>query len=160
MDLFDLASSQYRDQRSETLDPDLVNQPFADGWVFPVPASFKDALDITWDVRQENLIKRKTWTQGRDYRFAPGDTLYDSKLPYTKHTWAEALKDITICLEVRRATPASVKGFSEGEVEFAVYRPDEDNKKIIATGTLECTQIEFVTLLRTGRLRGKTLEGL
>lgn len=148
----DLASRQLR---SETLDPDLVIHPFAPNWAFAVPRSFRDALDIVWDIRQQNKVRRETWTQGANYRFAAGDVLYDHPAPYQKELWIDALPYISIALSITTAQPALASAFAQGTVEFTVMRKREGSNGLHPTNKYQCTQAEFVDLLRTGIFQDK-----
>ena len=66
-----------------------------------VPDTFNDALDI----RLSEVAKepRPVWTQGANFSFALGDTVYDTPLAYK--VWSEALQHIRTCIQVSQATP-------------------------------------------------------
>jgi hypothetical protein len=142
---------QNREERSEILDPDLVTSRFTSGWAFAVPASFKAAFDIRWDVRQEKLVTRKAWTQGKNYCFSQGDVLYDTQKAY--EVWSEALKHLNTCIEVIDSIAAGPQ--SVGQVRFRASHPDESRIRIVCGKTYTCSQPGFVELLRTGYFEGK-----
>ena len=137
-----------REERSEILDPDLVNEGGTQGWAFAIPPSFKAAFDIRCGIRIENGFKRETWTQGRNYSFSCGDVLYDSPKGY--EVWSEALQHINTCLQVVTAIPARLR--SDGHVTFQVSHPDKQRTRLVTGNIYTCSQVEFVALLRTGRL--------
>jgi hypothetical protein len=139
---------QKREVRSEILDPDLVNENGTQGWAFAIPSSFKAAFDIRWDIRRENGSKRETWTQGSNYCFSCGDVLYDSPKGY--EVWSAALQHINTCLQVVTAIPARLG--SDGRVTFQVSHPNKQRTSLVAGNIYTCSQVEFVALLRTGRL--------
>lgn len=126
---------------------------YAKGWSFAVPASFKDNLDIRWTERiitrkDESGEKIKTnvlsWTQGTDYKFSHGDCLYDTRLAYDLN-WSEALNHLRLMIQVAPSP-------SSNNVSFALLRPNKAMSGIEKIARLECSQKDFVTLLKSGIL--------
>src|SRR4051812_20610025 len=67
-------------------------------WFMHVPRCFCDALDIKLTSRVVDGRKSNVWTQGSEYSFKPGDTLYDT--PQMNQTWGEAIKHISVSLQI------------------------------------------------------------
>jgi hypothetical protein len=142
---------QKREERSERLDPDLVNHSFTIGWAFSLPASFKAAFDIRWDVRQENRVRRQTWTQGTNFSFSCGDIIYDTPKAY--EVWSDALQHFTTCLQVIEAIPS--RPGSGGQVRFRASHPNDQRTALVSGKIYTCSQPQFVELLRNGTFEGK-----
>jgi hypothetical protein len=138
-----------RTKRTRDLDPDLVKSGFSRGWAFCIPAAFRRAVDIHLTSVVEKGKASKIWTQGRNFSFEVGDTLYDSRDAYGK-LCSESISHIKTCLEVVLAIPAN--GHSDGTVEFLVYHSDGSELKL--SNSHRCSQVEFVALLKTGSLGG------
>lgn len=153
-DLFSQAEAQAltRQARSRLLNPDLVNKRFSTEWVFVMPSAFRAALDIQLSTVVEDGASSQAWTQGQNYDFNAGDTIYDTALAY-EGAWSEALPHIRTCLQVLSARKAAPASFTPGEVAFQALHPA--NGKLAAGGTYKGTQAEFVALLRTGIWKDK-----
>lgn len=136
--------------RTQLLDPDLVNQPRSDGWAFSLTQGFKTALDIQSTTIMKNKVPSQAWTQGQNYNFQVGDTVYDTPAG-RESPWLEALKVMRTCLEVVSARRAEPANFTEGEVVFRVLHPNSEGNRLEVSKTYQGTQNEFVALLRTGR---------
>jgi len=154
-DLFfqaDAQSTVSRQARSRILNPDLVTKRLSTEWAFVMPSAFRAALDIQLSAVVEDGKSTQAWTQGQNYDFSAGDTIYDTALAY-EGEWAESLPHIRTCLEVLSARKAAPAAFTPGEVTFQVLHPS--NGRLIASGTYKGTQAEFVALLRTGKWEDK-----
>lgn len=129
---------------------------FADGWYMAVKDSFKMELDIklTWI--------NKIWTQGPYYCFSEGQIFYDVREGYCG--WQDALKKINLACQIVAATPKIPlkvnNDFSEktepmtfpGNVQFVLFRPDEERTKLIPYVGYNLSQDDFVNFLKTGKL--------
>ena len=149
-DLFSQTASQAvatRQARSRQLDPNLVELRYSTNWAFVMPPAFRAALDIQLTAIVESGISTEVWTQGQNYDFQVGDTIYDTALAY-EGTWADALPHIRTCLQVVDARKAAPASFTPGEVSFQVLHPV--GGKLVPGNTYRGTQADFVTLLRTG----------
>ena len=135
------------------LDPDLVNQPRSDSWAFSLTQGFKSALDIQSTTIMKNKVAAQAWTQGQNYNFQVGDTIYDTP-DGREAPWLEALHVMRTCLEVVNARKAEPANFTEGEVMFRALHPNSDRTHLEPSKTYKGTQNEFVELLRTGLWQG------
>lgn len=139
--------------RTQVLDPDLVNQTRSDGWAFSLTQGFKSALDIQSTTIMKNKVASQAWTQGQNYNFQVGDTIYDTPAG-RESPWLEALREMQTCLEVVNSRKAEPANFTEGEVLFRVLHPNSERTQLEASKTYKGTQNEFVVLLRTGLWKG------
>ena len=122
----DAETQEKRDKRKKRL-RSLLRSPDAadDDWFMHVPDTFNDALDI----RLTEVVSepRPIWTQGANFSFAPGDTIYDTPLAY--QVWSEALQHIRTCLQISQATsvqpPTGGSPRQLGSVTFRVMAPNE-----------------------------------
>src|SRR5213078_3955666 len=73
----------------------------------------------------------------RHHDFRVGDTIYDTPAAYDR--WSDALKRLRICLSVTEATPGP-----EGQVTFAILRPNKEKSAVVPSETRTVTQREFV----------------
>lgn len=124
------------------------NEGYALDWAFAVPTCFRPALDIVLAERVRDGARVHLWTQGNAYAFRAGDTLHYAHRPVPSD-WAEALQHIQLTVQVKDAVAASD---SEGFVHFQAYKPDLQAGQLVPSGVHECTQREFVALLRHGAL--------
>ncbi len=134
---------------------DLLKDPLAEiaeGWYMCVPPWFNEALDIKQTERIENKKKTRKWTQGASFSFKPGDTVYDS--PDAYKVWFEALKTISLCIQVKTASNAGCTepgmGRSAGLVTFSILTPNKDRSKIVERGEHTMSQDDFVRFLIAG----------
>lgn len=84
---------------------------YAAGWKMAVPEAFRDALDImrqeksitvkTDDVSGSSVFKAAQWTQGNNYSFRSGDTLFDCRSP--GGAWSDLVKILKIGVKVIEA---------------------------------------------------------
>ena len=127
---------------------DANQRQFAPGWKFAVHDSFKDSLDIklTDVIKKGTKEKTKTWTQGKYYSFSEGDIIYDSPDGYLEK--GNTYPDFKILLQVMVAAPASLNVF--GFVRFQLFRKNSGSEIIKRETVYNCTQFEFVRLLKTG----------
>ena len=144
-------SQDKRDKREKRLRT-LLRAPDAadDDWFMHVPLALNDALDI----RLTAVVgePRPIWTQGANFSFAPGDTIYDTPLAY--QVWSEALQHIRTCLQVSQATsvqpPTGGTPRQPGAVTFSVMAPNEPRTALAHVRTSTVTQDEFVRILISG----------
>jgi|GEM_PF-2456978 len=120
----------------------IVNptEPFAAAWGIQIRRAFYKALDIN--------ITDGVVSQGRNFEFVGGDTLYDSPRAY-EGSWIECLLHFRFRINVLRGV-----GARKGEPGWVVYSVEENCSKrpgpMEARGTFECTQYEFVRRLIRG----------
>lgn len=120
-------------------------------WFMYLPDYFNNALDIKNTERKKNKKSYWVWTQGADFSFSTGDTIYDTMEAY--QPWSEAIKKIKICIQVTNAVPArcSEAGLRfPGRINADLYLPDSMKNKLIKFTELKMTQYEFVSLLIFG----------
>jgi hypothetical protein len=91
-----VTSGKSREQRLTTLirSPDEADIH----WFMHVPTCFNDALDIRRTNRIFEPDNKNIWTQGSNFSFGPGDTIYDTPRAYER--WADALQHIRFCFKV------------------------------------------------------------
>ena len=77
----ELKFSVNKDRRSQILIANFVDG-YASDYMFPLPASFKDALDIKYTSVTILEQQKNVFTQGRNYSFQEGDVIYDTKNAY------------------------------------------------------------------------------
>jgi hypothetical protein len=148
---------------------------YAKDWAMAVPACFRTALDIKPRAATRKRAaagkgeQQITWMQGIRFAFTQGDTLYDTQAAYTKK-WSEAMKTIKVVIQVMDGQPAEpslnesaddetpLQPGEPGYLKAQIYRPSEDSSRIVPAEVLECSQEQFVELLRTGKM--KLLDGL
>jgi hypothetical protein len=120
-------------------------------WHFCVPAFFHNALDLKLSDRKKDGLSYQAWTQGADFSFSVGDTLYDTPAAY--EPWEQALKKIRLCAQVVEAVPASGTESGtrfEGRVKIDLLVPDPHRTQLLKKATADLTQDEFVSLLIFG----------
>lgn len=146
-----------RNTRSTELIADF-SDGFARGWFFAIRKSCREALDIKFTERVVDGEKKSMWTQGNCYAFRAGEIIYDTPLAY-RDSWQDARKHIRVALQVDQAIPdtADGKGIVPGYVTFTVLRPDEGHTQFVPSERHTVSQAEFVALLQTGCLQGKSL---
>ena len=140
-----------RDKREKRL-RDLLRPADAadDDWFMHVPGVFNNALDI----RLTEVVgeRHPVWTQGGNFGFATGDTIYDTPLGYGP--WDEALQHIRTCFHVSLATsvspPSGGSSRRPGVVTFSVMMPNESKTALDTIRTCNATQDQFVHLLIAG----------
>lgn len=156
---------------------------YAIDWVFKVNEAFKDALDIKCFERKKNGVLKLVWTQGYIYSFQKGDVLLDYiNLNNTNETWEETLKHLNYSIQVVSASPCFIEASGGGEdhesdvknqgkkkgkkkyildhgyVKFNIFIPNKERTAVYCKETRECTQVEFVKLLKNGLLEEKDKE--
>ncbi len=120
-------------------------------WFMCLPEFFNDALDIRYTEKKNNKKSYWVWTQGADFSFSAGDTLYDTKNAYEK--WSDALPQIRLCIQIISGQPA---GFSEngdrfpGRVKAKLLVPNSKKSQLVVKDMIDMTQYEFVQLLIFG----------
>ena len=137
-----------RIERSKQLIADF-SKGYADGWAFIVRKCNFEALDIIWSVYKErdkstknSKIVYEGWTQGEIYKFPTGATFYDSVRVYDNIPWSEAKKLFNRCIQITHSIPMSKN--TSGKVRYELY---EKGKGVTKN---QCTQKEFVQILKTG----------
>jgi hypothetical protein len=148
--------TQHRTGRFER-PTELLHDPEAEqseGWFMHVPRCFNRALDIrrTPRVPEPNCDPVMVWTQGREFTFEKGDTIYDTPNAYL--TWSKALQHIRLCLLVTSATgatsPPAPELRSAGSVAFEVLIPNNDKTRLVLSACHVLTQDAFIRLLISG----------
>jgi hypothetical protein len=115
-----------------------------------VPDTFNDALDI----RLTEVVSepRPIWTQGANFSFATGDTIYDTPLAY--QGWSTALQHIRTCIQISHASPVQspIGGAvrQPGAVTFSVMVPNKPRTALSYVRSYTVTQDEFVRILIAG----------
>ena len=166
----------YVDKRTIVTNP-VFQDGYAVGWKFPVPEAFREALDI----KITPTIRDGLYTQGKNYAFRAGDTIYNTPKAYK--IWKEALKEFTFCVSIESAASARKvvtkkyeteeqvkykedekesqpkKKFSfkrsntnYGYVKFILSKPDKTKEQLEEIGKYETDQEKFVYFLQTGIL--------
>jgi NAD-dependent DNA ligase len=135
--------------RSTSLIANFVNG-YADGWAFAVGEAFRDQLDITLSERIVTHKKIKIWTQGEDFCFRKGETIYDTIMAYQE--WAEAYKAIKQMIQIKDAAPAYRFFDSPGFVEFNLLKPISERLNDYDRTTHILAQKDFVLFLKTGEM--------
>jgi hypothetical protein len=133
---------------------DLLKDPEAPSprdWFLCAPAFFNNALDLKLSDRKKDGESLEVWTQGADFSFSVGDTLYDT--PEAYEPWDRAITKIRFCVQVVEAVAASGTESGarfEGRVKADIFVPDPDRKKLVQKNTIETTQDGFVSLILFG----------
>ena len=123
-----------------------------------VPTCFNNALDIKQTPRMKDGKETLVWTQGSEFSFKTGDTIYDTPKAYIE--WPDALKHISLCVSVEDATDAipakknpeqneMIPRYS-GSVRFSILTPNEQQTALIKRGSFQVTQDEFILFLIEG----------
>jgi hypothetical protein len=150
-DLFLRLTSQHgKQKRSLELLKSPEAPPPAD-WHFHMPAFFHNALDLKLSDRKKGGRSYQAWTQGADFSFSIGDTLYDTPAAY--EPWETAIKKIRLCAQVVEAVPSSGTETGtrfEGRVKVDLLVPDAHRARLVKKATADLTQDEFVSLLIFG----------
>ncbi len=145
-----LTTRQGKQKRSLELLKDPEGPP-PRGWFLCAPAFFNNALDLKLSDRRRDGESLEVWTQGADFSFSVGDTLYDT--PEAYEPWDRAIAKIRLCAQVLEAVPASGTESGvrfEGRVKADLLVPDPRGKKLLKKTTIETTQDEFVSLILFG----------
>ena len=123
----------------------------ASDWTMFVPTCFNSALDIllTERIKKVGGVNTKTlvWTQGNNFQFSTGDTLYDTPLAYER--WSGALGQLKCCVRVTSSTPNGLT--------FSISAPSEDRSSLRLISSHTLLQAEFVELLINGAAAGVRL---
>jgi len=150
-----VAGDKTREHRLTTLlrIPEDANED----WFIHVPIYFNNALDIRRTIRVG--AARPVWTQGANFSFSSGDTLYDTAQAYD--CWSEALLQIRYSFHVSQAIavspPTNGAARRPGSVTFTVSTPNEPRTALSHVRTSTVTQDEFVRLLISGFSAGLSL---
>ena len=125
---------------------------YAEGWFMCVPKCFNDSLDIRLTERIVDGHVALVWTQGSAFSFSEGDTLYDTRNAYK--VWSEALKSISLGVQVKRAIAAGAasdgSSRSPGSVTFEILKSDKRRSKLVGSGQYTMSQDAFVRFLIAG----------
>ena len=139
-------------QRSIRLLVNFNENILAPGWTFAVKDSFGRALDIHLTERIKFGKHYWVWTQGTNYKFKQGYTLYNSPEGWPHPnvtTWVQITEASDVVPETKHSTG------HPGLVIFDLYYRNIDGSAIKDDSPKICTQAEFVHFLRTGTLHGK-----
>ena len=121
-------------------------------WFLCAPAFFNNALDLKLSDRKKDGESLEVWTQGADFSFSVGDTLYDTPEAYER--WDHAMTKIRFCVQVVEAVAASGTESGarfEGRVKADIFVPGPDRKNLVKKTTIETTQDGFVALILFGK---------
>lgn len=128
------------------------------GWFMCLPSCFNNALDIRQTPRKKDGKESLIWTQGSAFSFKPGDAIYDTPKAYSE--WGEALKHLSVCIQVHQATDATPEKSNAdgggtvprnpGVVRFSILTPNDQKTAVVKRGDADLTQDEFVRLLIRG----------
>jgi len=143
-----------RVKRSPELLADFEEKGLAKDWVFAVKYSFKPALDIRLTERIKDKKPYWVWTQGGNFKFKIGYTLYNSPEGWP-HPNVTAWVQITEASDVVPETKHSAG--HPGLVIFDLYFRHIDGTAIKDDKPKICTQDEFVQFLQTGVLHGEKI---
>jgi hypothetical protein len=135
--------------RSTSLIANFING-YADGWTFAVGEAFRDQLDIILSERIVNHKKVKIWTQGEDFCFGKGETIYDTVLAYQE--WDAAYRAIKSIIQIKDAAPAYRFFDSPGFVEFNILKPISERLNDYHHTAHTLAQKDFVSFLKTGEM--------
>lgn len=166
------------DERGLILLADFDENGLAISWAMAVHNSFKEALDIKFTSIMKGKKKAKRWTQGKQFNFKTGDVIW-SRAGYkyggfdTPSELTESRQGIQFGVQVQKATPAVngtvkikiepdnienidviIKKGGPGWIRFHHYYRDINGGKLWKEhqGAYDCTQEEFIILLKTGLL--------
>ncbi|MCG8639125.1 MAG: hypothetical protein MI862_05290 [Desulfobacterales bacterium] len=102
------------------------------------------------------MVKMKktvyVWTQGNQFCFEEGHTIYDSPKAYL--AWSEALKHITYSCTILNAVPCMISSenkTTKGQVSFKLSKINKERTGLDPINIFNMTQPEFVDFLKTGR---------
>ena len=143
-----ITTGNTREQRLKTL---LRSPEKADAnWFMYLPICFNNALDIRRTVRVG--AASPVWTQGANFSFGAGDTVYDSNSAYDE--WGRVLQNGGRCFQVAKATavspPSAGAARSAGSVTFTLSKPNESRTALEIVETHTVTQDDFVRFLIVG----------
>jgi len=139
-----------RTKRSIRLLVDFEEHSLAPGWAFAIDGLFKRVLDIRLTERVKNKKSYWIWTQGTNFKFKRGYTLYNSP-----EGWPHP--NVTTWVQITEATDAGTTSDPDGLVIFDLYYRHIDGTAIKDEKPRICTQIEFVQFLQSGILHGEKL---
>lgn len=88
----------FREQRSPVLIATFMDG-YVNGWRFAVPEAFRNSLDIKLTPIKIGTKTVDIYTQGKQFSFNKGATLYDNRLAYELE-WGEALKRIKLSVQI------------------------------------------------------------
>jgi len=88
----------FREQRSPVLIATFIDG-YVNGWRFAIPEAFRNSLDIKLTPLKIGTKTVDIYTQGKQFSFNKGATLYDNRLAYELE-WGEALKRIKLCVQI------------------------------------------------------------
>jgi len=150
-DLFlQLTTRLGKQKRSLDLLKDPEGPPPRD-WFLCTPVFFNNALDLKLSDRKKDGESLEVWTQGADFSFSVGDTLYDT--PEAYEPWDQAIRKIQFCAQIVEAVPASgTENGSrfEGRVKADIFLPSPDRTRLLKKTEWETTQDGFVSLILFG----------
>ena len=124
---------------------------YAVGWKFKLPSAFRAALDIKYSAITIAGKSVKVWTQGIEYAFDVGDLIHSADGHYSVQVdRATPCKCGLIEVKIDSEQPEYIdmvqKKRNDGMIRFQIFNGNTSSKFI------DCTQVEFVRLLMTGKL--------
>lgn len=125
---------------------------YAKGWAFAVKPCFRDQLDIRLTERIIDKKPQRAWTQGRNFCFSVGDTIYST--PFAYEDWdAAIIRGGFRYVKIIDAKPAENPDAEDGGgfVKFGLHKVNCRNKHSLF-GTFTMPQHAFVKFLRRGVL--------
>jgi len=143
-----------REKRSLELLADFDENNQARGWVFAIKDFSKLALDIRLTERIKDKKPYWVWTQGKNFKFKVGYTIYNSPEGWP-HPNVTAWVQIT---EASDVVPESKHSAGHpGLVIFDLYFRHIDGSALKDDKPGICSQVEFVQFLQTGVLHGEKI---
>jgi hypothetical protein len=122
-------------------------------WFMCIPRCFNDALDIRRTIRKVHGREELVWTQGANFAFKVGDTLYDSKEGYTE-SWGHALRVLKRVIQVKAITDTTrldeTKKKAPSNVTFDVFLPNGTKTELGKPREYTLPQDDFVRFLIIG----------
>ena len=110
-----------------------------DHWEFIVPYAFRDALDIKYEERKKNKRSYMVWTQGPILSFKEGDLI----------TSKDGKRSVQVKSADSMKWNKSKNEMYKGSVIYEEYKIN--NGKYEKSGTVTCSQMNFLELLIYGR---------
>ncbi len=135
----------------------VFHDSFAVGWSFAVGEWSTPALDLRESRRAIDGVEVRTKKVGPNLAFHAGSVFWDHSMGYLAEYWRDALPHINTGLCVIDARPAGPLATGTGNASFflgsvtaEIFRIKPDRTGVVKTGYLECTQLEFVNILKRG----------
>lgn len=107
---------------------------FADGFTFPIPEVFAEAL--------------------RKEEFSNGDVLYSSRIAYSNPDWNQVLKESGWVIQIKESMTGGRTVF------FELLRRSQDSTRLTSEGKYKLHWDDFLTRLKTGSFEGVERTGI